>query len=67
MHFLDGLLKSPRVNGQVLSVVQSMLNDLLVTEGARRRVRLEVERGGQAAEVVDIAAMFGERVMGAEQ
>ncbi|GAA5081484.1 hypothetical protein GCM10023319_23100 [Nocardia iowensis] len=62
MHFLDGLLKSPRVNGQVLSVVQSMLNDLLVTEGARRRVRLEVERNGNEAEVVDIAEMFRQRM-----
>lgn len=64
-HFLDAQVKSERVNGQVLSVLHSMLGELLVSEGARRRVRLEVERGGQAAEVVDVAEMFRQRMMGA--
>ncbi|GAB4588721.1 phage terminase small subunit [Nocardia sp. IFM 10818] len=62
---LDDLLKSGRMNGQVLSVVHSMMGELLMSEGARRRVRLEVERAGQAAEVVDVAEMFRQRMMGA--
>jgi hypothetical protein len=63
LHFADGLLKSHRPSGQTLSVVQSMLGELLVSEGARRRVRLEVERSGSSgAEVLDIADMFRRRL-----
>lgn len=38
-------LNSRRVNGQVFSGVWDAWKDLLVTEGARRRALLEVERG----------------------
>jgi hypothetical protein len=39
-----------------------MLTDLLLTEGARRRVRLEVERNQSEAAVLDVADMFRARL-----
>lgn len=44
LHFADQLVKSGRPSSQMLAAVNSALSDLLVSEGARRRVRLEVER-----------------------
>jgi hypothetical protein len=38
------------------------LTDLLITEGARRRVRLEVERQQSGGEVLDVADMFRKRL-----
>ena len=61
-HFLDGLLKSGRPSGQMLATVNSMLTDLLLSEGSRRRVRLEVERNQTGGDVIDVAAMFRERL-----
>ena len=62
-HFADYLLKSPRPSGQLLSTVQSMLSELLLTEGARRRVRLEVERSQSGGgDVLDVADMFRQRL-----
>lgn len=37
-------LKAQRFSGQLFASVMSALTELLVTEGARRRARLEVER-----------------------
>jgi hypothetical protein len=63
MHFADQLLKAQRASGPVLATVHSMLGELLVSEGARRRVRMEVERSnGGTADVVDIASMFKARL-----
>jgi hypothetical protein len=62
LHFADVLLKSSRPSGQLLSTVQTMLTDLLLTEGARRRVRLEVERNQSEAAVLDVADMFRARL-----
>jgi hypothetical protein len=63
LHFCDQLLKSSRPSGQTLSVVQSMLSELLVSEGSRRRLRIEVERSnGPGADVLDIADMFRRRL-----
>lgn len=63
LHFADVLLKSHRPSGQLLSTVQSMLTDLLVSEGARRRVRLEVERSGASGgDVLDVADLFRQRL-----
>ena len=62
LHFADQLLKSSRPSAQMLQGVNSALSDLLVSEGARRRVRMEVERQKTKAEVVDLAAMFEERM-----
>lgn len=62
LHFADGLLKNARPSAQMLQSVNSALSDLLVSEGARRRVRLEVERQGAQADVVDLAQLFQERM-----
>jgi hypothetical protein len=63
-HFCDVLLKSGRPSSQLLAAVNSMLTDLLVTEGARRRVRLEVERASQATggDVLQVADLFRQRL-----
>jgi hypothetical protein len=62
LHFADVLLKSSRPSGQLLSTVQTMLTDLLLTEGARRRVRLEVERNQSEGAVLDVADLFRARL-----
>lgn len=66
LHFLDGLLRSPKPNGQLLTTVNSMLTGLLVSEGDRRRVQLEIERNQAEGVVVDVAAMFAKQ-LGAQQ
>ena len=58
LHFADILLKSARPSAQLLASVQTMLTDLLVSEGSRRRVRLEVERSESAGAVLDVADLF---------
>ena len=59
-HFLDRLVKSSKPSGQMLAVIHSMLTDLLVSEGARRRVRLEIEREAAKSTVIDAAKLFRE-------
>lgn len=66
LHFADQLLKSEKPSAVMLASVTGMLNDLLVSEGDRRRVRMEIERnqnqdGGQ---VLDVADMFRQRLDG---
>ena len=61
-HFADVLLKQNRPSAQLLASVQTMLTDLLVSEGARRRVRLEVERSTSGGDVLDVADMFRKRL-----
>lgn len=63
LHFADQLLKSSRPSSQMLASVNTMLSSLLVSEGDRRRVRIEVERNqsGSGAEVVDVADLFRQR------
>ena len=62
LHFADVLLKSQRPSAQLLASVNQMLTDLLVSEGARRRVRLEVERSDTGGEVIDVAGLFRQRL-----
>lgn len=62
LHFADKLLKSPRPSAQLLASVNQMLTDLLVSEGSRRRVRLEIERNTQEADVLDVADLFRQRL-----
>lgn len=62
LHFADQLLKSPRPSSQMLAAVNSMLTDLLVSEGSRRRVRLEIERSEVMGEVLDVADLFRQRL-----
>lgn len=62
LHFADGLLKNSRPSAQMLQSINSAFSDLLLSEGARRRVRMEVEREGAKADVVDLAQLFQERM-----
>jgi hypothetical protein len=57
-HFLDRQIKTSKPSGQMLAVLHSMMTDLLISEGARRRVRLEIEREQKKAQVFDAAARF---------
>lgn len=63
LHFADRLLKSNTPNGQILATVTSMLSELLVSEGSRRRVRLEIERNqDKGGDVVEVADLFRSRL-----
>ena len=67
MHFANQLLYSSRPSSQLLAAVNQMLSNLLVSEGDRRRVRLEVERktaGGEGAKVVQMSDVLRERLRG---
>jgi hypothetical protein len=59
---LDHELKYTRGSAQMMAVIQSMMTDLLVTEGSRRRARIEVERAQAGADVIDVAEMFRARL-----
>jgi len=64
LHFLNKLLWSPKPSAQMLAAVNTMLTSLLLTEGDRRRVRIEVERKanqGDAA-VVQISDIYRQRL-----
>lgn len=61
-HFADGMLKSSRPSAQMFAGVSSAMTDLLLSEGSRRRVRMEVERNKAKADVVDIAEVIKERM-----
>lgn len=62
LHFADGLLKSSRPSAQMFQGVNSALADLLVSEGSRRRVRMEVERDKSASAVIDISEEIRKRM-----
>lgn len=66
LHFVNKLVRSSRPSAQMLASVNTMLTSLLMTEGDRRRVRLEIERNQtgspEGAEVVSIADMFRKRL-----
>lgn len=61
LHFLDNLLWTEKPSAQQVANVISMMSNLLMTEGDRRRVRLEVERENTDAQVFDVAEMFRNR------
>jgi len=60
-HFLDSQIKSSKPSGQMLATLNSMMTDMLITEGSRRRVRLEIEREQAAGQVIDLAEAFAQR------
>ena len=64
LHFADQLVKSGRPSAQLLAAVNQSLTDLLVSEGSRRRVRLEVERNQAEGTVLDVAEMFRQQMQG---
>jgi hypothetical protein len=59
-HFLNDLLRSSRPSAMLLSTVSSMMTALLLTEGDRRKVRIEVERNQSQgdAQVISVADHF---------
>lgn len=59
-HFLDSEVKSFKANGQMVATLHSFMTDLLVSEGARRRVRLEIERNVAEAKIIDLSDRFKE-------
>jgi len=62
MYFINKLLRQGEKPSAVMfAAINTALSNLLVTEGDRRRVRIEVERDGKEAEITDIAAYFKER------
>jgi hypothetical protein len=61
MHVLSDMLHS-KPSAMMLASVNTMLTALLLTEGDRRRVRLEVERNQEGAKVLDIAEMFRKKL-----
>ncbi|MDP7733655.1 hypothetical protein [Mycobacterium paragordonae] len=70
MHLLNDLVWSPGARGAAIKIasINQMLTSLLVTEGDRRRVRMEVERkpAGNGAEVVSIADLYRQRLAGGQ-
>lgn len=62
LHFADGQIKGSRPSAQMVQALNTSFGDLLVSEGSRRRVRLEIERQQGSAEVVDLAAEFKRRM-----
>lgn len=62
LHFLDQQFKASRPSGQMVQSLFSQLTDLLLTEGARRRVRLEVERAQAGGDVIEVADLFRRRL-----
>lgn len=49
------------ISAMKIANIMSIFSDLLVSEGDRRRVRMEVERQEAAGTVVDLAEMFKNR------
>lgn len=62
LHFADGLIKQARPSAQMFQGVTSALTDLLVSEGARRRVRMEIERANASTTIVDASAELRKRM-----
>src|SRR5699024_10003368 len=62
LHFADKLLRSARPSSQMPAAATAALTDLLVSDGPRRRGRMEVERNTSEADVVDLSEMFKERM-----
>lgn len=61
-HFVDQLLKSGKPSSMILQQVNSMLGDLLVAEGQRRRVRMEIQRDTpESNNVIEAGDMFRQR------
>lgn len=55
LYVLDEMLHSKNISAMKLAEVNKMMAALLVAEGDRRRVKLEVERSEAEAEIFDIS------------
>jgi hypothetical protein len=67
MYFLNEMLWQNRLSAQMLVAVNQMLSNLMMTEGDRRRLRIEIERKennpGATAAVTDITDVYRKRLM----
>lgn len=61
--YMDEQLKATggKLSSMMLASITSAMSNLLVTEGDRRRMRLEIERQKASAEVFDIREEFRKR------
>lgn len=50
-------LQAGRLSGQLFAAVMSAMTDLLTTEGARRRARMEIERAPDKSEPAGVTAI----------
>lgn len=62
LHYVNKSLNQENPSAMLLASVNTMLTSLLLTEGDRRRVRIEVERSQEGAKVLDIAEMFRKKL-----
>lgn len=62
LHWMDHTLKASKPSAMLIQTINASLTELLVSEGSRRRLRMEVERNKEQAEVVDIASVYRERL-----
>lgn len=66
MYMLNEMLWQNRLSAQLLLAVNSMLSNLMMTEGDRRRLRIEIERKennpGAEGSVTSIEEVFRERL-----
>lgn len=53
-------LEAPRFNGQLFGGIWAAMNDLMTTEGSRRRLRLELERNTGDADTSQEASILAE-------
>lgn len=64
-HFANKLLRSTKPSAQMLASVSQMMTSLMLTEGDRRRLRIEVDRTdsvGTETEVPNVVAMFKDQL-----
>ena len=64
MYVLNDMLQNDGIGAMKLTAVNQMLASLLLTEGDRRRLRIEIERSqdGPEATVTQIADIYRERL-----
>jgi len=62
LHYVDKSLKQAKPSAMLLSSINTMLASLLLTEGDRRRVRIEIERNQNDAVVLNVAQMFRDQL-----
>lgn len=61
-HLLSRVLWSNKPSSQMVAAVTTMMSNLLLTEGDRRRVRLEVDRNAAVVETQNIIADLDARM-----
>jgi hypothetical protein len=57
-HFLSKQLWEGKPSGQMLATIHSMMTEMMVSEGARRRLRMEIAREQKAGELFDASEVF---------